>query len=581
MADVAGRGSSPVQGMDVVECRQATPTSLEEPGSPSRLSPTVNTGRSYVISYQTSPLESISSDSSPRTFSTHEDSASPVTPGQKKKGWIGKVRTILKKKTAKSLPTAPPGSSQEDLNGSFDLLNGLTGRATGLPPKSKEEALQHAKEIAALNAACKKRAEDEQKRIRKRRKEQEKREREISEAIEIWEQEIFPNWAKERSTRRTRRLWRTGIPEKVRSKLWVAAVGNDLNITPHLFDILRLRGEEARKQAFAVRDERQRVNLQPLTMAMAGDASAVKGDSLADPPTSLTSTSEDSDGDATSSEGDDDEGALNRKAVSPNTSDGPDTVPPDETESPVVMHSYFGYAGPPTALSLKQREHDAALSIDIDLPRTFPNFHCFQEGPMSEALIAVLHAYVQYRPDIGYVQGMSYIAATLLLYLDADKVFVCMANLVNQTHLLPFFRVHAPEIGVHLRLYDLILEETQPELHNHFQEIGLYPQLYVYDWFMTLYSKSLPLDIACRIWDLFLLHESWLYRAACGIIRYLSRELLEGGFDGCFRLLTHLPKEFHLEQCMACITSIKLGNDKYKELKQKAASMDNSVYIPC
>jgi len=54
--------------------------------------------------------------------------------------------------------------------------------------------------------------------------------------------------------------------------------------------------------------------------------------------------------------------------------------------------------------------------IPLDLPRTFPALAFFQPGgPWHDHLRQVLEAYACYRPDIGYVQGMSYIAAVLLI----------------------------------------------------------------------------------------------------------------------------------------------------------------------
>jgi hypothetical protein len=54
--------------------------------------------------------------------------------------------------------------------------------------------------------------------------------------------------------------------------------------------------------------------------------------------------------------------------------------------------------------------------INIDLPRTFPKLSFFKEGsPMCADLKKLLMAYAFYRPDVGYIQGMSYIAAVLLV----------------------------------------------------------------------------------------------------------------------------------------------------------------------
>ena len=50
-------------------------------------------------------------------------------------------------------------------------------------------------------------------------------------------------------------------------------------------------------------------------------------------------------------------------------------------------------------------------------------------------------AYVCYRPDLGYVQGMSFIAAILLLNLEEAEAFIVFANLVNRPLLAAFYRV--------------------------------------------------------------------------------------------------------------------------------------------
>ena len=45
-----------------------------------------------------------------------------------------------------------------------------------------------------------------------------------------------------------------------------------------------------------------------------------------------------------------------------------------------------------------------------------------------------------YRPDIGYVQGMSYIAAIVLLYIqDEYKAFMNFANLMLKYPVMPFY----------------------------------------------------------------------------------------------------------------------------------------------
>lgn len=89
----------------------------------------------------------------------------------------------------------------------------------------------------------------------------------------------------------------------------------------------------------------------------------------------------------------------------------------------------------------KARER-SILIIDTDIPRTFPKLGgIFQhEGIYNAKLYRILEAFTMYRPDIGYVQGMSYVAATLLLFMDNEyQSFVTFCNLMTKYPIMPFY----------------------------------------------------------------------------------------------------------------------------------------------
>uniref|UniRef100_A0A8C1PYT7 TBC1 domain family, member 12b n=1 Tax=Cyprinus carpio TaxID=7962 RepID=A0A8C1PYT7_CYPCA len=80
--------------------------------------------------------------------------------------------------------------------------------------------------------------------------------------------------------------------------------------------------------------------------------------------------------------------------------------------------------------------------IKLDISRTFPPLFIFQKGgPYHDLLHSVLGAYTCYRPDVGYVQGMSFIAAVLILNLEEADAFIAFANLLNKPCQMAFFRV--------------------------------------------------------------------------------------------------------------------------------------------
>lgn len=60
----------------------------------------------------------------------------------------------------------------------------------------------------------------------------------------------------------------------------------------------------------------------------------------------------------------------------------------------------------------------------------------------------------------------------------------------------------------------------------------------------TLYSKSLPLDVACRVWDIFCRDgEESLFRTGLGILRLYEDILLQMDFIHIAQFLTRLPDD--------------------------------------
>lgn len=93
--------------------------------------------------------------------------------------------------------------------------------------------------------------------------------------------------------------------------------------------------------------------------------------------------------------------------------------------------------------------------IEWDLPRTFPTLGFFHDGgPMHTGLERILLCYACFRPDIGYVQGMSFLVATLLLYMDEFEAFKCLANLLGRRVNMDFYRLKKEAIESYVLCFD-------------------------------------------------------------------------------------------------------------------------------
>ncbi|XP_075360961.1 LOW QUALITY PROTEIN: TBC1 domain family member 12 [Mycteria americana] len=395
-------------------------------------------------------------------------------------------------RTGRMYKAPPPSARRKNIE--FEPLSTtaliLEDRPANLPAKSVEEALRHRQEYDEMVAEAKKREIKEAHKRKKIMRERFKQEENIASAMVIWVNEILPNWEGMRATRRVRELWWQGLPPSVRGKVWSLAVGNELNITPELYEIFLSRAKE-RWKSFS----------------------------------------------ETSSENDiEDAGA-----------------------------------------SVADREASLEL-IKLDISRTFPSLYIFQKGgPYHDLLHSVLGAYTCYRPDVGYVQGMSFIAAVLILNLEEADAFIAFANLLNKPCQLAFFRVDHSMMLKYFAAFEVFFEENLPKLFLHFRSYSLTPDIYLIDWIFTLYSKSLPLDLACRVWDVFCRDgEEFLFRTGLGILRLYEDILLQMDFIHIAQFLTKLPEDITSEKLFSCIAAIQMQNSNKKWAQVFASLMKDN-----
>ncbi|CAL8384177.1 unnamed protein product [Arctogadus glacialis] len=213
----------------------------------------------------------------------------------------------------------------------------------------------------------------------------------------------------------------------------------------------------------------------------------------------------------------------------------------------------------PEDLGSSDRESSLEL-IKLDISRTFPHLCIFQQGgPYHDVLHSVLGAYTCYRPDVGYVQGMSFIAAVLILNLETADAFIAFSNLLNKPCQMAFFRVDHSLMLTYFAAFEVFFEENLPKLFAHFKKNSLTPDIYLIDWIFTLYSKSLPLDLACRVWDVFCRDgEEFLFRTALGLLHRYQDALQGMDFIQMAQLLTRLPDLVPGEQLFQHIAAVHM-----------------------
>eukprot|EP00475_Leptophrys_vorax_P010301 TRINITY_DN16931_c0_g1_i3.p1 TRINITY_DN16931_c0_g1~~TRINITY_DN16931_c0_g1_i3.p1 ORF type:complete len:213 (-),score=59.87 TRINITY_DN16931_c0_g1_i3:33-671(-) len=200
----------------------------------------------------------------------------------------------------------------------------------------------------------------------------------------------------------------------------------------------------------------------------------------------------------------------------------------------------------------------------------FQFFH--EEGPLRDPLKELLCAYVAYRPDVGYVQGMSYLAAMLLLNLSSvEEAFIAFANILNEELYFSLYRMELKTMQKHVEMYNEIFEKQLPKLFKKFHELGINADMYLYEWMITIFSRSLSLDVASRIWDNFLWHGPvFIFRAALGLVRSFQDTFLSeaAGFEEILSTLNR-PKDIEEDNLFDNIEKISISEKDFTELTAK------------
>ncbi|XP_060694475.1 uncharacterized protein LOC132824197 isoform X2 [Hemiscyllium ocellatum] len=147
--------------------------------------------------------------------------------------------------------------------------------------------------------------------------------------------------------------------------------------------------------------------------------------------------------------------------------------------------------------------------IDLDVNRTFRNHIMFRDryGVKQQALFHVLAAYSVYNTEVSYCQGMSQIAAILLMYLNEEDAFWALSQLLtDQKHAMHgFFIPGFPKLQRFQAHHDQILSKLMPKLKKHMDKEQMSTGIYTTKWFLQCFIERTPFTLTLRLWDIYIL----------------------------------------------------------------------------
>uniref|UniRef100_A0A182PRB4 Rab-GAP TBC domain-containing protein n=1 Tax=Anopheles epiroticus TaxID=199890 RepID=A0A182PRB4_9DIPT len=197
------------------------------------------------------------------------------------------------------------------------------------------------------------------------------------------------------------------------------------------------------------------------------------------------------------------------------------------------------------------KETSCESVIQRDINRTFPAHKFFKEngGTGQENLYKVSKAYAVYDTEVGYCQGLSFIAASLLLHMPEEQAFCVLVALMYNYGLRDMYKMGFESL--YLRLYQLnrLMKDQLPDLYEHFAQMGVESHMFASQWFLTLFTARFPLYFVFYILDVFLLDGiPVLFQVALTLLNVCRKDLLELDFEGILKYFrVTLPKKCRSE----------------------------------
>ncbi|PNF22091.1 hypothetical protein B7P43_G08891 [Cryptotermes secundus] len=211
--------------------------------------------------------------------------------------------------------------------------------------------------------------------------------------------------------------------------------------------------------------------------------------------------------------------------------------------------------------------------IQRDINRTFPAHDFFKEagGLGQDSLYRISKAYAVHDSEVGYCQGLSFLAATLLLHMPEEQAFCILVKLMYDYGLRDLYKDGFESLYVRLYQLNRLMQEQLPQLWQHFSEKGVESHMFASQWFLTLFTARFPLYFVFRIIDVFLLQGiDTLFQVALALLMMCKRELLQLDFESILKYFrVTLPKKCRNEevarQLMKLATSLKVKKLKKYE----------------
>ena len=182
------------------------------------------------------------------------------------------------------------------------------------------------------------------------------------------------------------------------------------------------------------------------------------------------------------------------------------------------------------------RMYEHLEMIKLDVNRTY--FKNKKDSkPYQEKIKSILITLINIFEDIGYSQGMNYIAAFFyqIFEYNEKKTFYYMLAVEKNSKFKDIFKNDLYKLQIFFKIFEKILKINIPELYQHQKNNNINPNFYAPPWFLTLFTymstifekENAPEFIVLVIENFLLNGWSAIMNAGYTIMKYLKNDMLQ------------------------------------------------------
>ncbi|CAD8131570.1 unnamed protein product [Paramecium pentaurelia] len=182
--------------------------------------------------------------------------------------------------------------------------------------------------------------------------------------------------------------------------------------------------------------------------------------------------------------------------------------------------------------------------ITKDINRTFPSHDHFKDyNQGQQQLLSILKALSILNEDIGYVQ----VGFSLIVSGGKEEEVFWLIHFINTNPLFLWWEIYRVNFNYTKALCQVFLKnfnEYLPALYQHFQDEGISDQQYIWQWILTQFLYTFPIDSVIFFWDFILATDIFsIIKISIAFLKEFGYDLIQKDIGQISEFLTSFIKD--------------------------------------